>query len=233
MTTNNKNELHKRDSMGYDTKSGRWLLHFLDDGLKRVLVPLVPKSVETYHLTLTTILWSILIVFFSYLARTDINWLWAVSLMIVFQYLTDLLDGEIGRIRNTGLIKWGFYMDHFLDFIFLSSIVIGYSLLLPYKYHMYQVLIFALYGGFMVDSYLSFAATGEFRIAHYGIGPTEVRSAFILVNTFLIIFGKTYLGPAIPYIFILALVGLCAAVYSNQKRIWAIDMEKKKKKKKR
>jgi phosphatidylglycerophosphate synthase len=31
--------------------------------------------------------------------------------VIVFQYITDLLDGEIGRKRNTGLIKWGFYMD--------------------------------------------------------------------------------------------------------------------------
>jgi hypothetical protein len=33
----------------------------------------VPEKVETYHLTLTTVLWCALIVFFSFLARYNIH----------------------------------------------------------------------------------------------------------------------------------------------------------------
>src|SRR5215204_1639119 len=66
----------------------------------------VPKFLETYHLTLLTIVWSLAILFFGWLARENIQWLWMVSLMIVFQYITDLFDGAVGRHRNTGLVKW-------------------------------------------------------------------------------------------------------------------------------
>jgi len=107
---------------GGDKKFGRSIFHTGETKLKNWLVPKVPKCIETYHLTLTTVLWSLLIIVFSFLARYNIHWLWLVSLMIVFQYLTDLLDGEIGRRRNTGLIKWGFYMDHFLDFSVINCV---------------------------------------------------------------------------------------------------------------
>lgn len=65
----------------------------------------VPKFLETYHLTLLTIVWCALILVFGWMAKSDIRWLWMVSVMIVFQYITDLFDGAVGRHRNTGLIK--------------------------------------------------------------------------------------------------------------------------------
>jgi phosphatidylglycerophosphate synthase len=94
------------------------------------LVPKVPGFLETYHLTMMTLLWCVGIVVCSYLARQNLYWLWLVSLFIVLQYISDVLDGAVGRHRDTGLIKWGFYMDHFLDYVFLMSIIGGYGLLL-------------------------------------------------------------------------------------------------------
>ncbi len=130
---------------------------------------------ETYHLTLTTQLWCTLIIAFSFLARYRIHFLWVVSFSIFGQYITDLLDGEIGRRRNTGLIKWGYCMDHFLDYLFLCSILIGYGLMVA-DYNKYMLFyILALFGAFMVNSFLSFAATGQFRISYMGVGPTEIR----------------------------------------------------------
>lgn len=212
-----------------DVKKGQSLFHVPETKLKNLLVPLVPKRIETYHLTITTILWSILIIVSSFLARYNINWLWFTSFMIFAQYITDLLDGEIGRRRKTGLIKWGFYMDHFLDYIFLLSILIGYSMLLPDKYKFILFYIFALFGAFMVNSFLSFAATNEFKIAYLGIGPTEIRLIFIIINTLLIIFGKTYLAPALPYVLFFSTIGLIITVYKTQKYIWKIDMDNLKK----
>jgi len=210
-----------------DKKKGLSILGNLELKLRSKLVPLVPKNIQTYHLTLMTILWSLIIVVSGFLAKYNINWLGLTSLMILFQYLTDLLDGEIGRQRKTGLIKWGFYMDHFLDYIFLCSILIGYSFLLSGNNIYILFFILALFGAFMVNSFLSFAATNEFKISYLGIGPTEVRLIFIIINSLIILFGKTYMAPALPLILIFSLLGLIVTVYRTQKYLWKIDMNKK------
>src|SRR3989338_1548416 len=108
-------------------KEGKWFTQDAENKFRNKIVPHIPRFIETYHLTCLTFLWSGLIVLFGWLARNDINWLWFISLMIIFQYITDLFDGALGRYRDTGLIKWGYYMDHFLDYVFLCSILIAYS----------------------------------------------------------------------------------------------------------
>lgn len=206
-------------------------MHYPETAFKNFLVPMVPNFIETNHLTLTTIFWCFVIIISSFLARYNIQWLWLTSFMIFMQYVTDLLDGEIGRRRNTGLIKWGFYMDHFLDYIFLLSILIGYSMLLPDYYKFLLFYVFALFGAFMVNSFLAFSATNEFQIAYMGIGPTEIRIVFIVINTVLTIFGSKYIAFSLPYVLFFSTVGLCYTVYKTQKHIWKIDMDLKNKNK--
>ncbi|MFI4911721.1 MAG: CDP-alcohol phosphatidyltransferase family protein [Sedimentisphaeraceae bacterium JB056] len=210
-----------------DKKKGHSLLHRPEEKLKAFLVPKVPQGIETYHLTLTTILWSVLILLFGFLARYNMIWLCGSSLMIFMQYITDLLDGAIGRKRDTGLIKWGFYMDHFLDYIFLCSILISYSFLLPDHYNFMLFFLLALFGSFMVNSFLDFAATNEFRISYLGIGPTEIRLVFIIVNTLLVFCDKTYIAPCLPYIMAASAFGLFVTVYSTARKLWRIDMKMK------
>ena len=74
-----------------DKKFGASILNRAETRMKEWLVPKVPKCVETYHLTLTTVLWSLLIIVFSFFARYGINWLWLVSLMIFLQYINILI----------------------------------------------------------------------------------------------------------------------------------------------
>lgn len=212
---------------GGDKKVGASLSYDIEQRFVRWATPRVPKWIETYHLTLATIPISACIILFSYLARSHISWLWGASFMIFLQWVTDTLDGSIGRARGTGLIKWGYYMDHFLDYIFLCSILIGYSLLLPdaYKYLLFFLLV--IFGSFIVNAYLKFAATNEFRISFFRIGPTEIRLVFIVVNTLLIVFGKTYMAWSLPYVLVFSLFGLTLVVYRTQKEIWEADMEKK------
>lgn len=163
----------------------------------------------------------------SYWARDDIRWLWAVSAAVVLQYLSDLVDGEVGRQRKTGLLKWGFYMDHFLDFIFLSSILVGYFFVVPTKFVYLHFFILVVFGAYMVHSFLAFSALNRFQIAYLGIGPTEIRLGFIIANTLLITVGTTYMDEFMPYILLASFIGLCVTVYHTQKLIWAEDMRKK------
>lgn len=216
-----------KESFAGDKKAGLSLLGDLEKRLVQKYVSKIPKPIETYHLTLTTLIWSGLIVLFSYLAaKINIHFMWGVSIMIICQYFSDLFDGAVGRFRNTGLIRWGYYMDHFLDYIFLCSILIGYSFILPDKFNS-LFFILVCFGAFMVNSFLSFAATNEFKIEYLKIGPTEIRIMFIIINTLLIFFQKTYLAPLLPYVLIIAIAGLIIVVYDTQKRIWQKDMENK------
>lgn len=198
---------------------GKWEKRFIAK-----TVPLVPAGLETYHLTLSTILWSGFIIIFSYLAQKDIQWMWGTSFMILLQYLTDLWDGPVGRTRGTGLVRWGYYMDHFLDYVFLCSVLIGYSFLFHDRFNT-LFFILAVLGAFMVNSFLAFAATNEFRIEHFGIGPTEIRLLFVFINTLIIFAHQEYFVVFLPYVLLFCLFGLMCVTYKTQKELWKKDME--------
>ena len=189
------------------------------------MVPRVPPFIETYHLTLLTLVWSNGIVACSYLARENINWLWLASLFIFLQYMSDVLDGAVGRYRDTGLVKWGYYMDHFLDFVFLSSVITGYALIMTEIPWYWFLALMVIGAGFMANKFLSFAATNEFRISVLKIGPTEARIFFVAVNTAIILFGAGWVEHLLPLVAASLAVALGFVVFLSQKRIWNIDME--------
>ena len=190
-------------------------------------VPRFPPWIEGYHLTLTTVLWSAGLIFSGYLAKQDIGWLWFASGMLFMQWFTDSFDGALGRYRDTGIPKWGFYMDHFLDFIFMCSILIGYAVLFEGLYRNIFLVLIPIFGAFMVNSYLSFAATTEFKITFLGMGPTELRLLIIILNTMIIIFGTGFVKKTLPFIPLFTMIALVIVIYRTQKYIWQIDMEDK------
>lgn len=212
-----------------DKKVGKNALYTLETKLKNYWVPKIPPYIETYHLTLMTLLWSGGIVLSSYVAQYNIHWLWFASLMIFFQYITDLFDGALGRYRKTGLIRWGYYMDHYLDYVFLCSILIGYSFIVSERFSYMFFFILAIFVAYMVNSFLSFATTNQFQVSYFGVGPTEIRLLFITINTLLIFFGKTYMGQALPIILIISWICLTIIVYRTQKTLWKMDLKDKEK----
>lgn len=214
-------------SFAGETKTGTSILHTIEQYFIRRATPRVPSCVHSYHLTLASIPISLGIIICGFLAKQDNAWLWGVSLLIGAQWLTDSLDGAVGRYRKEGLIRWGYYMDHFLDYIFLCSILISYSLMLPDHFKFLHFFVLAIFGGFMVHSYLAVTAAETFRISHLGIGPTEIRIIFILINTMIFFFGKTHMVTALPYILTFATFGLAFVVYRTQKEIHKKDIATK------
>ncbi len=79
----------------------------------------------------------------------------------------------------------------------------------------------------MVNSYLSFATTNEFKISYLRIGPTEIRLGFIVINTLIILLGQTHLARFLPWALVFSLIGLCVVVYQTQRHIWQLDMQQK------
>ncbi|HVF56205.1 MAG TPA: CDP-alcohol phosphatidyltransferase family protein [Pyrinomonadaceae bacterium] len=216
-----------REQFSGASKAGASILSPLERRMARRVLPRIPVWLETHHLTLLTLLWCALIVVSGFLAAGDIRWLWLGSSMIVLQYVTDFFDGKVGKYRGTGLVKWGFYMDHLLDYVFLCSVLGAYALILPAAARQNLFLILAIFGGFMVNSFLAFAATERFHISHMKLGPTEFRIALVTINTLLIAHGTKYMIKALPYVAAGALAMLVLLVYKTQKEIWRHDMARK------
>jgi len=191
------------------------------------VLPRIPSWLQTYHLTMMTLIWSAMILLFSYMAAKDLRWLWMVSLMVFLQYVTDHYDGKIGKYRNTGLVRWGYYMDHLLDYVFLCSIIIGYSFILPDKSR-YQILIMlAIFAGYEVSTFLSFASTDKLNISFVKLGPTEFRLAVIVINALLVEYGTRKMVNGLKYVNIGAAIVLAIIVYQTHKVIWQMDMREK------
>lgn len=204
------------------TLLAKWERKFIDANVSRF-----PHWLQGYHLTLMTLAWSAGLIAFGYLARHNLNWLWLSSLMLVLQWFTDCFDGALGKFRDTGIPKWGYYMDHFLDFVFMCAIFVGYSFLVEGTSKAIIFLLIAVFGSFMASSFLSFGGTGEFKITYLGAGPTEIRIAFIVLNCLLIFFGTAWIEKLLLFILILAVIFLCVVVYRTQAYIWKIDMQDK------
>lgn len=215
--------IDKKQNFNGDKKH---LIHFLvpyEKAFLKAAVPYVPWRLTTAHLTLMTILWSMGIIIAGYLSSHDMRWLWLFNGFILLQYITDMLDGEVGRMRNSGLIKWGFYMDHFLDYIFLCSIIIGYSFLLPSSYFVLTLLCLTFMAGFMVHTFMDFSITNNFKISCNQFGVSEMRFVLIIFNFLLMFMGRGLLIQVFPLIVILSFMGLCILVYKSQKTYSHLD----------
>jgi len=209
------------------TKTNTSFLTPLERRLAVRVLPRIPGWLQTNHLTMMTLVWSAMILLFSGMAARDLRWLWMVSLMIFLQYVTDHYDGKIGKYRNTGLVRWGYYMDHLLDYVFLCSIIIGYAFILPEKSR-YQILIMlAIFAGYEVSTFLGFAATDRLNISFFKLGPTEFRLAIIVVNALLVAYGTRKMVNGLKYVNIGAALVLAVIVYKTHKMVWEMDMTEK------
>ncbi|MEM9130900.1 MAG: CDP-alcohol phosphatidyltransferase family protein [Actinomycetota bacterium] len=214
------------EALAGDQKTGQSVLgraerRFIDWG-----VPKVPAPIMSHHLTALTAVWSAATILFGWLAQDDLRWLHAMSLMVFAQWLTDSFDGSLGRHRRQGLVKWGFYMDHLLDFFFAGSMVIAYSFLVQAWWLEFLFLLLLLITcATMAVSFLSFAATNRFQIAYYGIGPTEIRIGYIVLNTVVSIVGTAVFSWGVPVVVALNAIAFAVLAVQTSRNLWRIDYE--------
>ena len=207
------------------TKTNTSFLSPLERRLAPIVVPRIPLWLETHHLTMLTLVWSLMILVFSAMATRNMRWLWMVNLMIACQWVTDHYDGKVGKYRNTGLVRWGYYMDHLLDYFFLCSVLIGYAFILPERSRFQLLLMLALFAAYDFSTFLAFAATEKLKISYLKFGPTEFRLALIIINGLLVAFGTRYMIGGLKWVNAGAVVGLVFLIYGTQKRIWKMDMK--------
>ena len=196
----------------------RWERPFIDANVSRF-----PAAVMGHHLTMVTLFWSLAIVVFGWLAKDNSLWLFAMSAVVAGQWFTDSFDGSLGKHRKQGLIKWGFFMDHFLDMIFAGAIVIAYALIAPAGLALQFNLLLLATTVMMGLSFLSFATTDRFQIAFLGVGPTEVRIGYLAINTALFFTGTGVFHWAVPVALVGHVIAIAYVAWRTQLHLWHHD----------
>ena len=92
----------------------------------------------------------------------------------------------------------------------------------------YQILIMlAIFAGYEMSTFLSFAATDRLKISYLKFGPTEFRFALIVINGLLVQYGTRYMVSGLKYVNIGAAIGLALVIYKSHRTLWALDMTNK------
>lgn len=145
---------------------------------KRLLVWIaerLPGWVNSDHLSALGLL-SMLGVGLSFWAAGSIPSV-ALPLVVVFLALNwfgDSLDGTLARVRNRLRPRYGFYVDHVIDVMGTTFMLIGLAL----SGFMSPVVALAALAAFLLvsaETYLATHARGVFTMAFMGFGPTELR----------------------------------------------------------
>ncbi len=207
-------------------KTQRWRLWDLEQRWIAATIPHLPRWINGKNLTYATLYCAILAVGVGWVARTSLHWLWALSAIIIIQYITDSLDGAVGRYRGSGLKHWGHYMDHLFDFMFLGGLIMAYAFLLPDMGRWLLALMIG-FGSLFVSTYLLYGITQEFQMGIARIGMNEAKIGLIIMNTIIIFSSTRVLEIILPILAAAVGVALIVNVSTVQKRLYKKDTQDK------
>ena len=146
----------------------------------------LPRWVTSDHLTALGFL-SILAAGLAYWwARWRPEALVVVIGLLALNWFGDSLDGTLARVRDRQRPRYGFYVDHVLDAIGTTGLVIGIGLS-GYMSPIVALGVLVSYLLLSIEVYLATYSLGLFRMSFWKFGPTELRLALSLGNLTLLV----------------------------------------------
>ena len=186
------------------------------------LVKYVPASITGDHLTLMSLIWSALAILAGFLAKRRREWLLLIPVLVMCHIVTDTLDGQVGRYRGIPGTKWGYFMDHFMDFTVGSSIFVAFLLYLHPRYHLLFFGIYLAAISTMIVSFLSIDKKGldiTGCIGKYCLSCTEGQILLAVLAVYLYISKRNPNKTGLLVFLTVMLVFAIGNVYTKQKYI--------------
>ncbi len=158
----------------------------------------MPMWVNSDHLTLLGFGAQFMVGLSYVLARNNKGWLWAATAFLALNWFGDSLDGTLARYRNRQRPRYGFYVDHVIDTfgsIFLCSGLALSGFMSPIP----AMILLAAFLALSIEVYLATYCLSQFKLGHFGLGPTEIRIVLAIGNVALLtharvhFFGAEYL----------------------------------------
>ncbi len=134
----------------------------------------MPGWVNSDHLTLLGLTSMILAGVSFWLAGSYSPALIGVVVFLILNWFGDSLDGTLARYRNQQRPKYGYYVDHVIDLIGTTALLVGLSL----SGYMSPIIAVGMLGAFLLveaEVYLATHVRQVFRLGMFGFGPTELR----------------------------------------------------------
>ena len=141
----------------------------------------LPEAISPDYLTLLGLTAQILAGVSYALARWDRRCLLAVIAFLFLNWLGDSLDGTLARVRNRQRPRYGFYVDHMID-SFGSLALMGGLALSGYMHPAIAIGLLIAFLLLSIQSYLATYTLGEFQLAFWSFGPTELRILLAVGN---------------------------------------------------
>jgi archaetidylinositol phosphate synthase len=154
------------------------------------LAPRLPRWVTPDFLTFVGVVGAV-VTFLGYaFSRSHPLLLWLAILGLVINWFGDSLDGTLARYRKIERPRYGYFLDNAIDCVAALLLALGIGIS---GYVRFDLCFMAL-SAYMMMSALTFLranVTGVFHISYGGMGPTELRVAFVVLNLLIIIFPPT------------------------------------------
>lgn len=202
---------------------------FLNAAEKKALVWLAerqPKWMTSDILTFIGFLGAVIIAV-GYALSANPVFLWLASFGWIINWYGDSLDGTLARVRKQQRPIYGFFIDHTVDCINESIMIIGIGMS-PFMQFDVAIMCLVAYLLISVYVYISAHLKGEFKLTYGKMGPTELRVIMIIVNTlwFFIpwlreysldikMFGNIYSFSVLDFVGIFLFVGILIAYFGS------------------
>jgi archaetidylinositol phosphate synthase len=157
---------------------------FLAAAEKRALIWMaerMPRSINSDHLTALGFVAQIATGVCYALAGRDRRMLLAAIVCLALNWFGDSLDGTLARVRQQQRPRYGFYVDHMIDSIGATAMMVGLAL----SGYMHPDIAIGLLIAFLllsIQSYLATYTIGEFHLSFWHFGPTELRILLAIGN---------------------------------------------------
>lgn len=202
---------------------------FLNAAEKKALIWLAerqPKWMTSDILTFIGFLGAVIIAV-GYALSANPVFLWLASFGWIINWYGDSLDGTLARVRKQQRPVYGFFIDHTVDCINESIMIIGIGMS-PFMQFDVAIMCLVAYLLISVYVYISAHLKGEFKLTYGKMGPTELRVIMIIVNTlwFFIpwlreysldikMFGNIYSFSVLDFVGIFLFVGILIAYFGS------------------
>ncbi len=157
---------------------------FLAAAEKRALIWMaerMPRFVNSDHLTALGFAAQLATGVCYALAGRDRRMLIAAIACLALNWFGDSLDGTLARVRQQQRPRYGFYVDHMIDSIGATAMMVGLGL----SGYMHPDIAIGLLIAFLllsIQSYLATYTIGEFHLSFWRFGPTELRILLAIGN---------------------------------------------------
>ena len=148
----------------------------------------MPAWVSSDHLTILGFAAQIMVGVSYALSRYNKQWLLWGILFLAVNWFGDSLDGTLARFRNRQRPRYGFYVDHVIDAIGSTALMVGLAL----SACMTPIIAMALLVSFLllaIEVYLATYTIGSFHLSFFNLGPTEIRIILAIGNIALYLRG--------------------------------------------